>query len=180
MASGLVYVWRNDQMKGRILGAFDPTINPDSSGFVYKSLQKAVASAGWRGHGFGAGLENLTYAYTDMLPVYLIYCFGWGGGLVLLGIMLWFFLKLFSSFRAVNDRYGKAIVIVLSLMLAVKLIYGLLVISGRMVLTSLPFPFMSYGSHVFIEYAALGLLMGIYRRKDISPAASEQLGLNLE
>lgn len=58
-----------------------------------------------------------------------------------------------------------------------RISYGLAVLSGKMVLTSLPFPFLNYGGHVLIEYAALGLLMGIYRRKDIIPLFQTQGGL---
>ncbi|MEK4064796.1 MULTISPECIES: FtsW/RodA/SpoVE family cell cycle protein [Paenibacillus] len=173
LAAGLRYAWNNQQMRDRILGAINYNINPESSGFVYKTLNEVIASAGWSGHGFGAEFERLSYAYSDMLPAYLIYCFGWGGGLVLLGVVLWFMFKLFFSVHAVKDDYGKSVIIALSLILAMGLFYGLLVLSGKMILTYLPFPFMSYGGHVIIEYAALGLLMGIYRRKDLTPAEHE-------
>ncbi|MEK5028683.1 FtsW/RodA/SpoVE family cell cycle protein [Paenibacillus sp. FSL M7-1046] len=173
LAAGLRYAWNNQQMRDRILGAINYNINPESSGFVYKTLNEVIASAGWSGHGFGAEFERLPYAYSEMLPAYLVYCFGWGGGLVLLGITLWFLIKLFSSIQAVKDYYGKSVIMALSLILAMGLFYGLLVLSGKMILTSIPFPFMSYGGHVLIEYVALGLLMGIYRRKDITPAEHE-------
>lgn len=75
-----------------------------------------------------------------------------------------------SCARAVSDTYGRMLIFALTLMLSIRLLYGLSILSGRMPLISIPFPFLSYGQHVFIEFAAAGLLMGIYRRKDMLPA----------
>ncbi|MFD1907058.1 hypothetical protein ACFSQ7_28255 [Paenibacillus rhizoplanae] len=52
------------------------------------------------------------------------------------------------------------LIIGLGLMISIRLVYGLSILSGRMPLTSIPFPFLSYGQHVLIEFAAVGLLMG--------------------
>ncbi|WP_256704561.1 FtsW/RodA/SpoVE family cell cycle protein [Paenibacillus sp. FSL R7-0273] len=176
LISGTAYVWNNQQIRQRITGAFNHTLDPDGSGYVYKVLNETFAAAGWRGHGFGARLESLPYLYTDMLPAYLINCFGWSGGLLLIAAAVWFFIRLFSAFKAVREPYGRAVILVLSLMLALRIAYGLSIISGKMVLTSLPFPFLNYGNHVLIEFAVLGLLMGIYRRKDIIPAQENERG----
>lgn len=85
----------------------------------------------------------------------------------MLTVISWFFIKLLSTIRAIREPYGQALVLGLAFLLAIRLTYGLAVLSGGMMLTSIPFPFLSYGSHVWFEYAAIGLLMGIYRRKDI-------------
>ncbi|MFD2877817.1 FtsW/RodA/SpoVE family cell cycle protein [Paenibacillus rhizoplanae] len=110
-------------------------------------------------------------------PAYLIQCFGWAGGLLLLALTCWFVLKMISYARAVSDTYGRMLIIGLGLMISIRLVYGLSILSGRMPLTSIPFPFLSYGQHVLIEFAAVGLLMGVYRRKDMLPAAKVPSGL---
>ncbi|WP_150268156.1 FtsW/RodA/SpoVE family cell cycle protein [Paenibacillus tepidiphilus] len=171
-AAGIPYVWSHDQMRARILGAVDYNINPDSSGFVYKMLHETIQSAGWWGHGFGTAADKLVYPYADMLPAYMVHIFGWTGGLALIGAVLLLCAILRSVHRAVRDPYGQALILALSMVLAAQMIYGLSVLSGKMIIASLPFPFLSYGGHVLFEYAALGLMMGIYRRKDIIPAAS--------
>jgi cell division protein FtsW (lipid II flippase) len=52
------------------------------------------------------------------------------------------------------------------MLLAIQLVYGLAMASGKMLKIDLPFPFLSYGgSHLMIEYAVVGLLLGVYRRK---------------
>lgn len=166
LTGGLVYILNYNALKDRIMGALNPNLS-ETYGYIYRVIQEVITSAGWWGHGFGSVEHKLPYVYSDMLPVYLIHSFGWVGGLLLLGIIFWFFSKLLSTIRAIREPYGQALVVGLGLLLVIKIGYGLAIISGRMVLTSFAFPFLSYGSHVFIEYAAIGLLMGIYRRKDL-------------
>ncbi|WP_157685572.1 FtsW/RodA/SpoVE family cell cycle protein [Paenibacillus donghaensis] len=157
----------SDYVRDNIIGAINPQLNPDSSGFIYNRLRETISTAGWWGHGFGVLPENLPYVYTDTIAAYLIYSFGWGGGLILISIGVLFFSRLVKAIRAIRHSYGQALVLAMAVMLGLRLAYGLATMSGRMVLTSIPFPFLSYGSHIIFEYAALGLLMGIYRRKDI-------------
>lgn len=144
--------------------------------FINSLIYDTLTSAGWAGQGFAgiADEERLPFPYTDLFPVYLIQSFGWAGGLLLLVLVCWFVLRMFSSARTVSDTYGRALILALALMLSMRLIYGLTILTGRMPLISIPFPFLSYGQHVFIEFAALGLLMGVYRRKDMLPAAQVQ------
>lgn len=78
----------------RIVGAVNYNSKPDSTGYINRTIHEIVASAGWRGHGFGGGELGVPYAYTDLFPAFLISCFGWGGGLLFSGVVLWFGLKL--------------------------------------------------------------------------------------
>ncbi len=64
-----------------------------------------------------------------------------------------------------------------ALILAFQLVYGVLKLSGHALIIGLPLPFISYGgSHLLIEYGALGLLLGVYRRKDLMPGSSASFG----
>ncbi|OME03865.1 hypothetical protein BSK64_16845 [Paenibacillus odorifer] len=164
---GLMFIFNSDYLMARIISAINPSLDPEGYGYIYQVMREVISSAGWWGHGFGAVEQKLPYVYSDMLPVYLIHCFGWAGALLLLAVISWFFIKLLSTIRAIREPYGQALVLGLAFLLAIRLTYGLAVLSGGMMLTSIPFPFLSYGSHVWFEYAAIGLLMGIYRRKDI-------------
>ncbi|KHL97253.1 hypothetical protein QW71_02540 [Paenibacillus sp. IHB B 3415] len=170
LAGGAIRVLNNNHWREQLIGAVNFNLRPDSTGYMNRTIYEIVTTAGWRGRGFGDTVEWLPYAYTDFFPVYLIQCFGWAGGLLFLAIVGWFVLKMISYARAVSDSYGRMLILALGLMLSIRLIYGLFILSGRVLLISIPFPFLSYGQHVFIEFAAVGLLMGVYRRKDMLPA----------
>lgn len=165
--AGLIFTLKSDYLMTRFISAINPSLDPEGYGYIYQVMREVINSAGWWGHGFGSVEQKLPYVYSDMLPIYLIHCFGWAGGLLLVAVVACFFLKLLSTIRAIRESYGQALVVGLAFLLAIRLTYGLAVLSGGMMVTSIPFPYLSYGSHVWFEYAAIGLLMGIYRRKDI-------------
>lgn len=173
--SGLaLYVWSQLHLRARIIDVFYLRDAETGTGYINRLIHGTITSAGWKGQGMEGAGNGLVYAYTDLFPVVLVQSFGWAGGLLLLVLVCWFVLRMFSSARTVSDTYGRALILALALMLSIRLIYGLTILTGRMPLISIPFPFLSYGQHVFIEFAALGLLMGVYRRKDMVPAAQVQ------
>ncbi|MEK4852416.1 FtsW/RodA/SpoVE family cell cycle protein [Paenibacillus sp. FSL H7-0756] len=167
-----LYVWSQMYLRDQFNHYFFISDAENGVGFLNRMIHSALTSAGWGGQGITdlAVEERLPYPYTDFFPLYLVQSFGWAGGLLLLVLVCWFVLRMFSYARTVSDTYGRALILALALMLSIRLIYGLTILTGRMPLISIPFPFLSYGQHVFIEFAALGLLMGVYRRKDMLPA----------
>lgn len=171
VSGGAIYVWNNMNLRDRIIGALDHNYMANGPGYLNGVIYEAITSAGWRGFGFGGAGDGMPYAYSDLFPVFLIQCFGWAGGLLFIAAVGWFCLKMISYARAVSDTYGRMLILALALMLSIRLAYGLSILSGKMLITAIPFPFLSYGQHVFIEFAAVGLLMGVYRRKDMLPAA---------
>lgn len=169
-----LYIWSQLHLRDRIIDAFYLHDVETGTGYINRLIHGALTSAGWKGQGMEGAGNGLVYAYTDLFPVVLVQSFGWAGGLLLLVLVCWFALRMFAYTRSVSDAYGRALILALALMLSIRLIYGLSILTGRMPLISIPFPFLSYGQHVFIEFAALGLLMGVYRRKDMVPAAQVQ------
>ncbi|NUU62238.1 FtsW/RodA/SpoVE family cell cycle protein [Paenibacillus agri] len=168
---GSMKIWKSEYFQERMISAFQPQAYAKSNGYLYIQVQNTVSSAGWWGQGFGSTMEIPRFIHSDMLPVYLVNCFGWGGGLLLLGMVLWFTARLVKALHLIREPFGKALVLTLGSMLVIRLLYGLSIVSGKMVLSSIAFPFLSYGGHVIIEFAAVGLLLGIYRRKDMIPTA---------
>jgi cell division protein FtsW (lipid II flippase) len=171
LAMAAVKAWNTDSFVERLQGAIDPGAHATTNGYAYLQIQEVVKSAGWWGQGFANPPEHLRYLHTDMLAVYLVNCFGWAGGLLLVGLVLWFIARLVKTLHLTRDPFGKALILTLGITLVIRLLYGLSVVSGRMILSSIAFPFLSYGGHVVMEFAAVGLLLGIYRRKDMVPAA---------
>jgi cell division protein FtsW (lipid II flippase) len=168
--AGMLFVWNDPYLLARIGAAVFPSQDPLGNGYMYMQQLAAIRSAGWLGHGFGSMPEKLPLIHSDMLLPYLIYSFGWVAGLLLIGAVVWLLARLAHAVRVVREPYGKALFLVLSIVLALQLVYGLAMMSGRVMLLSLPFPFLGYGSHLMMEFAAAGLLLGIYRRKDTIPA----------
>ncbi|TMV42657.1 hypothetical protein FE783_37095 [Paenibacillus mesophilus] len=81
-------------------------------------------------------------------------------GLLLLGSVIWFLVRLAHAVQAVRDPYGKVLIIALSVPFAVQLVYGLAMMTGRVLITDIPLHFLGYGSHLMVEYADVGCCSG--------------------
>ncbi|QGQ97648.1 FtsW/RodA/SpoVE family cell cycle protein [Paenibacillus psychroresistens] len=170
---GIVYAWSTPFLWNRLMAAINPLNDPSGAGYLYIQSAASIRSSDWWGKGFGAYENHLPAFQSEMLVIYLINCFGWGAGLVLLSTVIWFLTRLVYSFKAVREPYGRTLILALSMLLAIQLVYGLAMASGKLLIIDLPIPFLSYGgSHLMIEYAVVGLLLGVYRRKDMIPYRS--------
>lgn len=161
-----MYIW--DRLSGML--------SPSSDGF-YASGQMldAIRSAGMWGHGFGSHTRDIPFAYSDMLFAYLIYSMGWvfGAGIVLLGLMLTF--RLIKVGMQLKDAYASKLVIAVTAVLALRLVWSILMSLGLLPILGMELPIILWSSISIVEFAALGLVLSAYRRKDMlrSFASSE-------
>ncbi|OAB27097.1 hypothetical protein PMSD_24305 [Paenibacillus macquariensis subsp. defensor] len=152
------------------LSAFlNPERDPQGSGYLYRVVEESIRSAGWWGHGIS---EEITRAIpkipTDNIAVFLISSFGWAFGIVILLSLVYFVGRLLQSNRAVREPYGRALGMGLAGMISFQMGYSLLMSLGLVPMVGMPFPFLSFGgSHLMIEMAVMGMVLGIYRRKDL-------------
>ncbi|RUT27947.1 FtsW/RodA/SpoVE family cell cycle protein [Paenibacillus zeisoli] len=178
LASGYLYLsnGRFIHMRDTIAGAFNPYIDPNGYGYVYVHTREAVQSAGWWGRGLGAPLKELPFLQSDSIVTYLLYSFGWGAGIILAIAVLMLIHRMIAAYKRVDDKYGKSLILVIIMMLGARLVYGLGMSIGYAPIIGVTFPLVGYGgSHLLIEFAAVGLLLSIYRRKDIIRAASSSV-----
>lgn len=157
-----------DYQKARIHTFLDPLADIQNSGYnVYQSII-AAGSGQWLGKGIGYGtqskLEFLPEYQTDF--IFAAFAEEWGlvGSLVLFalfGIVVWRLL-LFARDGATNfERLfatGVTLLIFAHFTVHVGMNLGLLPVTG------LTIPFMSYGgSHLMVEWLALGIVMAMSR-----------------
>ncbi|WP_068619702.1 FtsW/RodA/SpoVE family cell cycle protein [Paenibacillus tuaregi] len=156
-----------------VKGPLDPYADPKGFGYAYVQMREAIRSSGWWGNGFGAPLNKVPYLHSEAIVTYLIYCFGWAAGIALLFIVILFLRYMFVAFRRLDDPYGKSLFLILCVILGARMLYCLTMAMGIVPILGLSFPILSYGgSHLFTEFTAVGMLLGIYRKKDIVRAAS--------
>lgn len=104
-----------------------------------------------------------------------MYSFGWVAGIILAIAVLMLIHRMMAAYKKVDDKYGKSLILIISIALGARLLYGLAMATGYVPIIGVTFPFVGYGgSHLLIEFAAIGLLLSIYRKKDIIRAASTQ------
>ncbi|UQZ84349.1 Rod shape-determining protein RodA [Paenibacillus konkukensis] len=151
------------------LGAFFDRYEDPVEGYMYIQIDSAVRSAGWWGHGFAAVNTKLPYIYSDTLFTYLIYSMGWLGGGVVVTCAVWFAIHLLRMLAVVRDGYGKLLISGVSGLFIVQYIWSIGMSVGLLpILGGVTLPFVSYGgTHLIVELAAMGILLSVYRRKDM-------------
>ncbi|MEC0202180.1 FtsW/RodA/SpoVE family cell cycle protein [Paenibacillus lautus] len=140
-------------------------------GYFMRVIADAVSSAGWFGQGFAAPNPGIPYVYSDSIYPYLIYCFGWLFGIVVGMVVLLFLARMWSIANVLHDSYGKNVVTSVIVVMGLRLLMPILMGLGVVPIVSLDFPFISYGGvNNMLDFAIVGLLLSIYRRKNMIPS----------
>ncbi len=155
-----------DYQKERILTFIDPWRDPYGSGYNIIQAQIALGSGGLLGKGISEGTQTrlgfLPQAETD----FILSAIGeeWG----LLGILIIFLIFLTIIYRIIQkSTYGRTnfetfLMLGLAIYFSVNFFIHSGINLGILPVTGTVMPFMSYGgSHLIIEFAALGLINAI-------------------
>ncbi|GGO00467.1 FtsW/RodA/SpoVE family cell cycle protein [Saccharibacillus kuerlensis] len=167
-ASAVSLYLRNEYWQDRIMAVFAPhPLTPDAN-YANTTMAAAIREGGWLGQGFGSSGQSITYPYADAIFPYLTYSFGWIAAGILVVCIVWLVVLLLGAVRAITDYYGRSLAAGLSILLAGQWIYGIGASLGLLPFTKIAMPFIGYGgSTAIINCAIFGLILGIYRRKDI-------------
>ncbi|NUU76604.1 FtsW/RodA/SpoVE family cell cycle protein [Paenibacillus xylanilyticus] len=150
----------------RILVVFNLQDDPYGDSYIYNSIIEVLGSAGWWGNGLGTTFDRFKTSYFDYPGVLLIDVFGWSAGILLLVGIIWFVASMVKMLPRIRDDFGRMIIVIITSMFALQMIYSLAMTTGRVPILSVVFPFIGYGNHLIFDYAMIGLLLGVYRRKD--------------
>ncbi|EAD3288226.1 FtsW/RodA/SpoVE family cell cycle protein [Listeria monocytogenes] len=131
------------------------------------SVKAILSQAGW----FGKGLHNnltIPEAHTDFVFPFLVYSFGWVFGIFLCLLLLVFILRISLNAFKTKDLFGRLLTIGGAVLFTVPAFWNILMGLGIVPIMVVPLPFISYGGSMLLVYAALlGLILNIYRQKDI-------------
>ncbi|MGF9695837.1 FtsW/RodA/SpoVE family cell cycle protein [Paenibacillus sp. MABNR03] len=136
------------------------------NGYYNHSIMGILQSAGWWGNGLDIAFDQFKTSYFDYPGVLLIDVFGWSAGILLLVGIIWFVASMVNMLPRIRDDFGRMIIVIITSMFALQMIYSLAMTTGRVPILSVVFPFIGYGNHLIFDYAMIGLLLGVYRRKD--------------
>ncbi|WBL28566.1 putative peptidoglycan glycosyltransferase FtsW [Bacillus safensis] len=136
----------------------------------------------YRIHEFSSnGLQITPYAmsevHTDWMFTYIIYSFGWLAGLIALLLFVIFIYRVFHTAKRVKMAYGKMVMTGLAAVFAAKCLLSIFTNFGFLPLPGVSMPFMSYGgSHILLEMMAVGLILSIYRRRQMGDVFRQEAG----
>jgi cell division protein FtsW len=153
----------------RLTAFLDPWADPFDSGFKLTQSLIAIGRGEWFGVGLGGSVQKLFYlpeAHTDFVFAVFAEEFGLLGSLLLVGLFLALFWRIFKLARRAADAecYFEAyLAIGIGTWLGLQAFINVGVNMGLLPTKGLTLPLISYGrSSLIVTMAAIGLLMRIH------------------
>jgi cell division protein FtsW len=153
----------------RLTAFLDPWADPFDSGFQLTQSLIAIGRGEWFGVGLGGSVQKLFYlpeAHTDFVFAVFAEEFGLLGSLLLVGLFLALFWRIFKLARRAADAecYFEAyLAIGIGAWLGLQAFINVGVNMGLLPTKGLTLPLISYGrSSLIVTMAAIGLLMRIH------------------
>ncbi|MFD1677943.1 FtsW/RodA/SpoVE family cell cycle protein [Alicyclobacillus fodiniaquatilis] len=157
----------------RLKAYLHPQLYAHTAAYQYVQGRQALRDAGFWGHGLHASLPLLPGIQDEMVFNYAVYAFGWIGGISIVALALALLVRLVWMTTKTTDVYGTQLVVVVGVMLGIQFIYPVLMAFGVVPMVSVSFPmFGTDGCVTVVEFACLGVIMSIYRRRHIVRVAN--------
>lgn len=154
--------------KVRVFSFLDQNKDPLGSGYNLIQSKIAIGSGSWFGNGLGKGSQaNLGFLpepHNDFIFAAFIEQFGFIGGMVLLGLILFLIYRIIVIGLLTTANFGKLFSIGLSVFIFSHVFISVGVNIGLLPVTGIPFSFLSAGgSNLISIMAGLGILQSIKR-----------------
>jgi rod shape determining protein RodA len=157
----------------RITSFLHPEDDPKGSGYQLQQSKIAVGSGGFWGKGFGNGSQNqlgfVPVRYSDFILAAWAEEQGFKGVLFALGLYTALLLRLVQNAQRAKDRAGMFLVMGVAAALGFHVLVNVAMVIGKMPVTGIPLPLMSYGgSATLFVFLAIGLVMNVRLRRFVN------------
>lgn len=161
MSKHLLFSWR--------IGAiFKVASQGDEIYVLYLQLREVLSISGHFGQGLTFTPGTLPDLHTDFIFAFITYTFGWLANILLIIFMIIFLVRIALIARQVKTGYAKLLISGIATVLAVQFVWHIVMNLGAAPIAGVGLPFISYGgSQLVINTAAVGMILSIYRRKNI-------------
>lgn len=153
-------------------------MNPElyPQGYQFLNIRKILNSAGWFGDSGLQSIESVggwqlfSYGIEDHTFLYIVGHLGVFAAVFTICVLTALIVRSFILSRQQRDIYGNVLMTAISTFFALQVSMGILTHLNLLPSSAVYVPFLSYnGSSIIFELSALGLFLGIHRRKDILP-----------
>ncbi len=166
LALPLGWMALKDYQKARLMSFRDPSRDPLGSGYQVLQSKIAVGSGGMWGKGVARGsqtqLRFLPVPHTDFILSAFAEEHGFFGVLVVLALYFLLLMRIVQNAQAAPDCAGMYVCMGICALLLFQLLVNAGMLVGRMPITGVPLPLMSYGgSSVWTVFLMLGLVNNV-------------------
>ena len=168
--------WRfvlKDYQKARLVTFLDPGRDPRGSGYQVIQSKIAVGAGGMWGRGVTRGTQTkyrfLPVPHTDFIFSSFAEEHGFVGVVVMLGLYFVLLMQIVQNAQMSPDRAGMYICMGVCALLLFHVLVNIGMVAGRMPVTGIPLPLMSYGgSNVLSFFLMLGLVNSVRLQRFVS------------
>jgi rod shape determining protein RodA len=158
----LGWAFLKDYQKARLTSFLNPGSDPLGSGYQVIQSKIAVGSGGMWGKGVAGGsqtqLRFLPVAHTDFVLSAFAEEHGFVGVAFVLGLYFLMLMQIVQNAQVAPDRAGMYVCMGVCALLLFHLLVNVGMLVGRMIVTGVPLPLMSYGgSSILSVFIMLGL-----------------------
>jgi rod shape determining protein RodA len=159
--------------KERVQTFLRPEDDPKKSGYQILQSEIAVGAGGFWGKGLGRGSQNqggfVPVRYSDFILAALAEETGFIGVFLTLALYTALLLRLVHNAQQAMDRSGMFLVMGVAAILGFHLLVNAAMMIGKVPVTGIPLPLMSYGGSVTLfVFLALGLVMNVRIRRFVN------------
>lgn len=173
---GIYYAISEPYRIKSFLAFLNPEQDPLGAGYVNFQIAKLLKSVTWFGHGFTFPQKTIPEVQTDFIFTYIIYTFGWIAGITVMVLAFVFIVRMFIAAKKVKDKFGSLIIQGFMCIFALEFVWNIFMVLGLAPIISVSLPFISYGgTRAITQMAAVGLILSIYRRKNLSNIATVRI-----
>jgi rod shape determining protein RodA len=155
-----------DYQKARLTSFLDPSVDPQGSGYQVIQSKIAVGAGGMWGRGVTKGTQTqlrfLPVPHTDFIFSAFAEEHGFVGVVLMLGLYFVLLMQIVQNAQMAPDRAGMYICMGVGALLLFHVLVNIGMVVGRMPVTGIPLPLMSYGgSNILSLFLMLGLVNSV-------------------
>jgi rod shape determining protein RodA len=156
----------------RIKSFVNPAFDPKGNGWNIIQAKTAIGSGGITGKGFMQGTQTqlrfLPEQWTDFIFCVISEEFGFIGGALTIGLLLFLLLRLLNIAGTHKHPFAQLVIVGIAGVYFVHMLINLASASGLLPVIGIPLPFVSYGGSAFITNSlmlAICLNFDLYHRE---------------
>ena len=162
-----------DYQRNRILSFLDPDRDPKGSGYQLIQSRISVGAGGMWGKGVTKGSQTqlgfLPIPHTDFIFSAFAEEHGFVGVIVVLSLYFVLLMQIVQNAQTAPDRAGMFLCMGVAALLLFHLLVNVGMVVGRMPVTGIPLPLMSYGgSSLWSVFMMLGLVNNVRLRRFVN------------
>ncbi|WP_027624720.1 stage V sporulation protein E [Clostridium lundense] len=155
--------------RARFFSYRNPWVDPQKTGYQLIQSFLALGSGGIWGVGLGQSRQKCYYIpepHNDFIFAVIGEELGLIGCVFIILLFLLFIWRGIVTAVKAKDTYGTLLATGITSIIAVQALINIAVVTGSIPVTGVPLPFISYGgSSLFVNMAAMGILLNISRQK---------------